>query len=97
MAMSAVVWEEPPGASRTFSPRDRSPERKEMDTMLEEVATRPGVWARLWDYPEKDQADKKSGALRTVAGRGWGIVVRRSEFGWSVYARRKVEPEPTFQ
>lgn len=99
----SVVWEEPPNtSSRGF--RERSPQRKEMDMMLEELKLRPGQWARLWDFAEKEDAEKKAGTLRSIAGKGFNVSIRTSDHGFSIYARRSAEKpeqdtdrEATFQ
>src|SRR4051794_16563611 len=84
----SVVWEEPPKGT-IVRPRERSPQRKEMDTMLEELSQHPGQWARLWDFAEKEDGDNKAGRLRSVAGKGYNVALRKSEYGWSIYARRR--------
>lgn len=86
-----VVWEDPPTAKRAWGARERSPQRKEMDSMLDELRTRPGMWARLWDFNDRDEAEKRAGTFRSVAGKGWNVSLRESEYGWSVYARRSDE------
>lgn len=100
----SVVWEEPPKGTRAWGARERSPQRKEMDSMLEELRSRPGVWARLWDYNDKEDAEKKAGTFRSIAGKGWNVALRQSEYGWSIYARRSedapeedTERAPAFQ
>lgn len=92
----SVVWEEPPAGSRTFSPRERSPLRKEIEGYLDALKANPGQWARLWDFSEKEDAEKRTTVLRSVSGKGWNILCRKSDYGWSIYARRHVdEPEET--
>ena len=91
-----VVWEEPPPGPKTPRTRERSPQRKEMDAMLEELGSHPGQWARLWDFQDKEQADKRAGVFRSVAGKGWNVTLRSTDYGWSIYARRAVDsPEET--
>lgn len=90
----SIVWEEPPKATRGPSSwGERSPLRKEVDEMLAELAQHPGQWARLYDFDEKEEAEKRANFIRSAAGgKGWGIAVRNTEHGWSVFAKLKDEP-----
>jgi hypothetical protein len=95
-----IVFEEPPrmeGPGARF--RERSPERKEMDELLEQLVQYPDQWARLYDFPEDDKegAEKHAGKLRSAAGymetgKGWSVTVRNTQYGWSVFARMSSEP-----
>lgn len=99
----SVVWEDPPKGTIVRS-RERSPLRKEIDTMLDELRQHPGQWARLWDFPEKDDAEKRANVLRSVSGKGWNVALRHTQYGWSIFSRRRedeaeenTERESTFQ
>jgi len=99
-----VVWEDPPKGRIGGGTRERSPLRKEMDAMLDELAQHPGQWARLWDFEDKEEADKRASVLRSVSGKGWNVALRHTEYGWSIFCRRREnQPEedtaraPAFQ
>lgn len=95
-----IVFEEPPaqeGLAARF--RERSPERKEMDEMLEQLVQYPDQWARLYDFgkDDKEGAEKHAGKVRSAAGylntgKAWSVAVRETANGWSVYARMSSEP-----
>lgn len=95
-----IVFEEPPaqeGLAARF--RERSPERKEMDDMLTQLAQYPDQWARLYDFDKDDKegAEKHAGKVRSAAGylntgKAWSVAVRETGRGWSVYARMSSEP-----
>jgi hypothetical protein len=84
-----VVWEEPPKGGWGGGTRERSPLRKEIDSMLDELRQRPGQWARLWDFQEKEEAEKRANVLRSVSGKGWNVSLRQTQYGWSIFSRRR--------
>lgn len=96
-----IVFEEPPsieGPGARFS-RERSPERKEMDDLLSQLADYPDQWARLYDFPEaaKEDAEKHAGKVRSAAGylqtgKSWSVTVRQTPQGWSVFAKMSSQP-----
>jgi hypothetical protein len=95
-----IVFEEPPaveGAGARF--RERSPERKEMDDLLSQLAQYPEQWARLYDFAQDDKegAEKHAGKVRSAAGylntgKSWSVAVRPTNHGWSIFARMSNEP-----
>jgi hypothetical protein len=95
-----IVFEDPPsveGAGARF--RGRSPERQEMDELLEQLVQYPDQWARLYDFHEEDKegAEKHAGKVRSAAsymktGRAWSVAVRRTPQGWSVFAKMSSNP-----
>lgn len=89
----SIVWESPPPAKRGPSAfGERSPLRKEVDEMLAQLATSPGRWARLYDFEDREDADKRANFVRSAGGgKGWGVAVRHSDHGWSVFAMLKDE------
>jgi hypothetical protein len=88
----SIVWEDPPKAARgPASFGERSPLRKEVDEFLAELGNSPGRWARLYDFEEREDADKRANFIRSAAGKGWAVAVRHTPHGWSVFASLKVE------
>jgi hypothetical protein len=95
-----IVFEEPPnveGPGARF--RERSPERQEMDELLSQLVQYPDQWARLYDFPEADKeaAEKHAGKVRSAAGyletgKSWSVTLRRTQWGWSVFAKMSSEP-----
>lgn len=95
-----MVWEDPPTVARGPG-AERSALRKEVDSMLAEIKERPEQWARLYDFGEKDEAEKRGSYIRSVVEKGWNVAVRHTEYGWSVFARLKdpngIRKPKTFQ
>jgi hypothetical protein len=95
----SLVFEEPPrqegrGEHLVGIARERSPLRKEIDSLLEELSMYPERWARLFDFSDREEADKRATQVRTAAGKGWNIAVRRLDDGrWSVFARLRSAEE----
>lgn len=89
----SIVWEEPPPARRgpaAFG--EKSALRKEVDDLLGQLALSPGHWARLYDFEEREEADKRANFVRSAGGgKGWGVAVRNTPHGWSVFAMLKEE------
>lgn len=106
-----LVFENPPSAPRGIggvpgAVRERSPLRKEIDALLAELSAYPDRWARLYDFTERQDAEKRATQVRTAAGKGWNIATRQQNGLWSVFARTKpvsqdggeeAVREPTFQ
>ena len=94
-----IVFEQPPeieGRGSRFT-RERSPERKEMDELLTELTQYPDQWARLYDFVDKEDAEKHAGKLRSAAGylgtgKSWSITIRNTEHGSSIFAKMSSEP-----
>lgn len=95
----SLVFEDPPapegrGDHLQGIVRERSPLRKEIDSLLEELANYPQRWARLFDFSDKGEADKRATQVRTAAGKGWNVATRRLDDGrWSVFARMRSAEE----
>jgi hypothetical protein len=97
----SLVFEDPPaagGPALRFN-RERSPERKQIDEMLSQLISYPEQWARLFDFPEedKDGAEKMAGKVRSAAqfmntGKAWSVTVRKTEHGYSVFAKMSSQP-----
>jgi len=63
-----------------------------VDELLAQLAQSPGRWARLYDFEDRDEADKRANFVRSAAGgKGWGVAVRHTDQGWSVFATLKEE------
>jgi hypothetical protein len=95
----SLVFEDPPeqegrGAHLSGVVRERSPLRKEIDNLLGELSQYPQRWARLFDFNDKEEADKRATQVRTAAGKGWNVATRRLDDGrWSVFARMRSAEE----
>jgi hypothetical protein len=89
-AMS-LVFEDPPQAAGPGGGayRDRSPERKEIDALLDQLRHYPERWARLFDHDDRESAEKQATKVRTAAGKGWNVATRETDQGWSVFARTR--------
>lgn len=95
----SLVFEDPPapegrGEHLSGIVRERSPLRKEIDSLLEQLSQYPQRWARLFDFSDKEEADKRATQVRTAAGKGWNVATRRLDDGrWSVFARMRSAEE----
>lgn len=99
----SVVWEDlPPTDGRSARFSELSPLRKEAMEIMDTLRQRPGAWARLWDFEDKDEAKKRVGYVSSVAQvKGakspFGFALRATPQGWSVFGRAKEQapdPEP---
>jgi hypothetical protein len=95
----SLVFEDPPGVNgeTALRYRERSPERKEMDSLLEQLIPHPDRWARVYDSNDKDDAEKKAGKFRNAAqglgtGKGWSVTVRQTPNGYSVFVKMASAP-----
>lgn len=94
-----LVFEDPPtpegrGSHLSSITRERSPLRKEIDNVLQELSEYPQRWARLFDFDDKEEADKRATQVRTAAGKGWNVATRRLDDGrWSVFGRMRSAEE----
>lgn len=91
----SVVWEDPPSRGSNGVPlrgRERSPLRIEWDSMKDALVENPGRWARLWDFTDKEDARKRAAFCST---KGFGVAVRETPQGYSVFGRFKGEPIDT--
>jgi len=99
----SVIWEDPPetqGPRMTGAGRGKSPLRKEVDVLVEELQDNEGRWARLFDFPTKEEARRRAGFM---GRKGLSLYVRETAHGFSLFGRwngtpdqpqRPSEPQP---
>jgi hypothetical protein len=85
----SIVWEDPPKAARGPHAFERSALRKEVDDMLYQIQEKPQQWARLYDFDDREEAEKRAAFVRSATGKGWNVAVRQTDYGWSIFARTK--------
>lgn len=89
----SVIWEDPPdtaGRRPAGFGRQKSPLGKECDDLVETLQENEGRWARLFDFPTKEEARKRA----TFMGRkGLSLYVRETREGFSVFGRWNGVPD----
>ena len=83
----SVIWEDPPESERarpTGFGRQKSPLGKECDALVETLQENEGRWARLFDFPDKDEARKRASFM---GRKGLSLYVRETAHGFSLFGR----------
>lgn len=91
--MTDVIWEEPPKTERDRPAgfgRQKTPLGKECDLLVETLQDNEGRWARLFDFPTKDEARKRAGFM---GRKGLSLYVRETAHGFSLFGRWNGTPD----
>lgn len=88
-----LVWDEPANPPSGQPGRTtRDPQlREEVANIKVELKARPGMWARLWDLPDKDEANRRRAF---ASSKGFSCAVRATEHGYSVFMRFNGDDTP---